>query len=156
VSERLARLFPLLHAARFAVTSPEQVDYNCVAWAAGETTRWWWPDEFGQYYWPEEAPRRSTLEAFGAAFRRLGFEECEHADFEPGWEKVAIYAKEDGSPSHAARQLPDGAWTSKLGALEDVKHTSLEQLTGDAYGWPVLFLRRWQRGRAAFPDEASP
>jgi hypothetical protein len=108
VSGHLARYFPQLRSASYVVTSPVQIDYNCVAWAAGDTTRWWWPDEFGLYYWPETAPRRSTLEAFAAAFRRLGFEECDHPSFEPGWEKVAVYANIDSSPLHAAWQLPGG------------------------------------------------
>lgn len=156
MSDHLARFFPQLGAERYAVTSPAQADYNCIAWAAGETMRWWWPDEFEQYYWPEEVPRRSTLDAFVAAFRVLGFEECQRADFERGWEKVAIYAHEDGSPTHAARQLADGTWTSKLGKWEDINHANLDQVTGCAYGRPVLFLRRRRGRRASSPEEANP
>ena len=77
VNSDLERLFPLLRGVPYEITSPAQLDYNCIAWAAGDSSRWWWPDEFFQYYWPEAAPRHSTLEAFVAAFRTLGFEVCE-------------------------------------------------------------------------------
>ena len=148
----LERLFPGLRGAVYAVTSPAQPDYNCVAWATGDDSRWWWPDEFEQYYWPEEAQRRSTLDAFVDAFRTLGFEICGDSTLEPGWEKAAIYAKEDGTPTHAARQLPDGTWTSKLGQLEDIQHAEVDHVSGTAYGRPVLFLRRRQ---ARYPTKAD-
>ena len=138
----LERLFPRLQRSAFEITSPAQPDYNCIAWAAGEDTRWWEPDAFGLYYWPEDIPRQYTLEAYSSAFRRLGFEVCGEHALEKGWEKVAIFAGEDGVPTHAARQLPDGTWTSKLGKLEDISHPEVEHVAGTAYGKPVRFLRR--------------
>jgi hypothetical protein len=154
VNHALESLFPGLRGKPYGVTSPAQVDYNCVAWAAGDNSRWWWPDEFGQYYWPEGATRRATLDAFVEAFHILGFEVCENPSLEAGWEKVAVYAKHDGSPTHVARQLPDGAWTSKLGSLYDIKHPGLEEVSGDDYGNPVVILRR--RRPASTPLEANP
>jgi hypothetical protein len=35
--------FPRLSSENHHVTSPESRDYNCVAWAAEDTTRWWQP-----------------------------------------------------------------------------------------------------------------
>ncbi len=70
----------------------------------------------------------------------LGYEECEDGSHEPGFEKIALYAK-DAEPTHAARQLPDGRWTSKLGKLEDIAH-SLEGLAECLYGEIVLFMKR--------------
>lgn len=150
------RFFPGLRGVAYKVTSPAQSDYNCIAWAAGDNSRWWWPDEFEQYYWPEEAPRRPALNAFLEAFRTLGFEVCGDPSLEAGWEKIAIYAKEDGSPAHAARQLPDGTWTSKLGNLEDIQHPELEQVSGTAYGRPVLFMRRRRAGGPKTNREETP
>lgn len=43
------------------------------------------------------------------------------------------------------RQLPDGKWTSKLGALEDIEHDRLDALEGDDYGRVVAYMKR-QRG----------
>lgn len=156
LSRDLERLFPLLAGASYEITSPAQPDYNCIAWAAGDDSRWWWPDEFYQYYWPDIAPRRPTLDAFVQAFLTLGFEVCDDPGLESGWEKVAIYAKDDGSPTHAARQLANGTWTSKLGNLEDINHPGLDHVSGRDYGRPVLFLRRRDVGLTSFPTEANP
>lgn len=38
-----------------------------------------------------------------------------------------------GIPSHAARQLPNGRWTSKCGQAEDIEH-DLRDLEGRLYG----------------------
>lgn len=142
IDPELERSFPRLRGAFYQVTSPRTPGYNCIAWAAGDTSRWWWPDEFGLYYWPDTVPRHSTLDALIQAFGTLGFEVCKDSGVEAGWEKVAIYAKNDGSPTHAARQLADGTWTSKLGPSEDINHAELEHLNGQVYGSPVLFLHR--------------
>jgi hypothetical protein len=55
------------------------------------------------------------------AFGTLGYVPCESPALEPRSEKVAIYLK-NGAPSHAARQLPNGRWTSKLGQRERIEH----------------------------------
>ena len=147
VDQYLEGLFPRLRGVHYEITSPAQADYNCIAWAAGDDSRWWWPDEFYQYYWPDDAPRNSTLEAFIQAFRILGFEVCEGPALEADYEKVAIYASTDGAPTHAARQLPDGTWTSKLGQLQDIKHPELNHVSGTGYGRPILIMRRPRAGQ---------
>ncbi len=81
------------------------------------------------------------------AFELVGFEQCESPDHEPGFEKVAIYADDDGAPTHAARQLEDGRWASKLGDWEDIEHESPENLESGThmrskYGEVALVMRR--------------
>lgn len=96
-------------------------------------------------YWPSNAPREETIEAFVRAFATLGFVECADGALEQGVEKVAIYAEMIAgtpSPTHAARQLSDGRWTSKIGELEDIEHTTPEAVNCAVYGAPVRFLRR--------------
>ena len=119
------------------VTSPATKEYNCIAWAAEDEKRFWWP--LGGY-WPPTAPRETSLEAFIKVFNNLGYEKCDNPDLESGYRKVTIYAK-DGIPTHAARQLNNGKWTSKLGKAEDVEHDGL-MLPILSYGQPILFLRR--------------
>ena len=47
-------------------------------------------------------------------------------------EKVAIFVSaRTGAPTHAARQLPSGQWTSKLGAGIDIVHDDLEAVGGE-------------------------
>ncbi len=102
--------------------------HNCIAWAAGDTSRWWWPDAFFVAYWPPGVPREDTVAAVAPPCESLGYRECDDAGVEPEHEKVAIYAVGD-QPKHAARQLPGGLWTSKLGQGVDIEHT-LEGLEG--------------------------
>lgn len=142
LKSELEGLFPRLQGATYQITSSAQPDYNCIAWAAEDDSRWWEPDAFGLYYWPEDVPRQYTLQAYAEAFRQLGYEACENPAFENGWQKAAIFVGADGIPTHAARQLADGSWTSKLGQMEDIQHPSVDHLSGPAYGRPILFLRR--------------
>jgi hypothetical protein len=141
VAELLARCpsgaFPHLAGDDFEKTSDEDL-YNCIAWAADDTANWWWPDD----HWPAGAPREETLRAFVAAYGTLGYEPCDHGDFEFAWERVVIYCDPTGTPTHAARQRDDGAWTSKLGAFWDIRHATPRGVEGPLYGSAVQFLRR--------------
>lgn len=137
--ERVLRAFPLLSGAEWRLTSPATERYNCVAWATGDDEKWWWPEE--PYFWPEGAPFESSVSAFVIVFGLVGYESCESSDLEPGWLKVAIFAKEFG-PTHIARQLPSGAWSSKLGSYVDIEHP-LETLVGSLYG-NVAQVLRWR------------
>lgn len=131
-------LFP--NVGLYTITSPTTVDYNCIAWAVGETGHWWDPDP--DYYWPEEAPRQVTLEAFVAMFRSEGYKICDASALEDGYEKIALYARPDLVPTHVARQLPTGRWTSKLGQLEDIEHETLGNLEGSEYGQARIIMKR--------------
>ena len=140
VEPGLEDLFPGLRGQLYHITSPRDGDYNCVAWAVGDDRNWWWPDAAGEDTWPSGVPRHITLEAFREAFATLGYEVCDNDQLEPGYEKVALFALA-GVPTHAARQLPSGRWTSKLGRAEDIEH-ALHDLTGAVYGSVALVLRR--------------
>jgi hypothetical protein len=140
--DAIERLFPALRRAGFEITSSRDQRYNCIAWAAGDVTRWWWPAESPFAYWPPGAAHEETVAGFIQAFAILGYEPAHSGDFEPQFEKVAIFASSDGIPTHMARQLRDGTWTSKLGALEDIQHRELTGLEGAEYGTAVVFLRR--------------
>ncbi|NER00191.1 MAG: hypothetical protein F6K30_26415 [Cyanothece sp. SIO2G6] len=109
----------------YEVTSPRTADYNCIAWAMEEDDRWWSPTS-EDYYWPEGAPQEWTVAAVIQTLILLGFSPCNDVSIEPGFQKIALFATQDGEPSHVARQLPDGSWTSKLGDWEDIQH----ELTG--------------------------
>jgi hypothetical protein len=104
------------------VISPATSEYNCIAFAANEDFRWWWPIPEDLYYWPANTPRDETLEAFVKAFETLGYVACDNDNVEHGFEKVAVYADKSGKPTHAAKQSRNGKWTSKLGSSVDVEH----------------------------------
>jgi hypothetical protein len=80
---QLRTRFPRLGDEGCAETSPATPRYNCLAWAAGQTDHWWWPDAFGAYYWPEGAPRAETIDGFVFAFETLGYERCGDGILEP-------------------------------------------------------------------------
>jgi len=136
--------FPALRDEHHEVTSHSTDDYNCVAWAADDSETWWWPDdpEVGYGYWPPNVPRAETVLAFQLAYATLGYVQCDNASVEVGFEKIALYVLNDGTPTHAARQLPDGRWTSKLGHCEDIEHVNLECLQGPLYGKVSVYLKR--------------
>ncbi len=137
----LEALFPGLRNSGYQLTSPRSDLYNCVAWAAGDRGRWWWPDLNGKRFWPAGVPRSETVEAFVGAFASLGYVACGGSELEPDCEKIAFFADADGLPLHAARQLADGQWTSKVGELEDIIHT-LRDLEGTEYGTVVQIMKR--------------
>lgn len=115
--------------------------YNCLAWAASITNARWEPDPLLQYHWPDGVPREYTLDAYIAAFRTKGFEVCTDGSVEAGMEKIAIYSIR-GEPQHAARQLANGNWTSKMGDYEDIQHTSLNAVGGPLYGNVRVYMKR--------------
>jgi hypothetical protein len=138
----LEEIFPRLAKGDYSVTSPRDRDYNCVAWAAGDTRRWWWPGpDTEREYWPPGVRREETLSALQEAFASLGYAPCDDEGLEVGFDKVALFADAENVPMHVARQLPTGRWTSKLGTLEDIEH-ALRDLEGYSYGAVVLFLKR--------------
>lgn len=142
MSKMLELLFQALANSPYRITSSSDEHYNCIAWAAGHTDDWWWPGSAAAgEYWPPDVPHERTIAAFQQVFARLGYSACAEEDLETGFEKIALYADEQGKPTHAARQLSNGRWTSKLGKSEDIEH-ELRSLEGEIYGTVVLFLKR--------------
>lgn len=134
--------FPILRSRGYSITSQATVEYNCIAWAAGDTGAWWWPDPMNVCYWPPTIPRENTLETFIEAYALLGYNICKDGIYEEGFEKIAIYADDNRKPTHAARQLSSGRWTSKLGSSEDIEHTTLDDLYSSVYGIIAVFMKR--------------
>jgi hypothetical protein len=143
----LETLFTSLQGKDWKVTSPPTSRYNCIAYAAGRDDAWWWP--IPGAYWPPSVRRELTVAAFQEAFASVGYQSCRNGSFRTGWEKVVLYAdRQTGSPSHMARQLPSGKWTSKCGQLEDIEHSSLSDLSEgpSGYGEARWFFKRRAKG----------
>ena len=141
MSERKIKAeFPGLKKSPFFLTSPESPHYNCIAWAAGDSQNVWWPHPPPLVsYWPPGVARTQDLQTFIAAFATLGYAVCADGTLDAGFEKVALFADAQGKPTHAAKQLPNGRWSSKLGLLEDIDHI-LYSLEGAQYGKVVQYL----------------
>ena len=121
-----------------AITSPCARDYNCIAWAAEDDVRWWWPNSFGLSYWPFYPAGDASLENFINAYATLGYERCEHERLESGFKKIAVYVGRANEVTHAARQLESGLWTSKLGELYDIQHPFVNVWEDIRYGEQVF------------------
>ena len=149
---RVESIFPNLKSEGYQPTSATEPCYNCLAWAAGDTNRYWSPVpgerdpsrtvELYEEYWPPCVPPENTLEAWSKALATAGFTPCATPYPEDGFEKLAIYLDEARVPQHVARQLPNGKWTSKLGDDLDLEHNSLRALEGDCYGSATAFMKR--------------
>lgn len=133
---RLERLFPKLLRG-YIVLEPATRRYNCIAWAMGDTSRWWHP---GSGYWPAAARRADTVAGVSDMLLSEGFEQADSSEPEPGVRKVTLYAKAD-RPTHMALQQPNGKWSSKLGDLELIEH-DLDQLEGVVYAQVVAIYAR--------------
>ena len=135
--EDVEYMFPNLRDSGYQITSPVSLEYNCVAWALGVTNEWWSHDRT----WPDSVTRSPSIHALTQVFELFGYVICDSAESEPGYDKVALYAV-DSLWQHAARQLINGRWTSKLGPFEDITHPSPDDLTGDLYGEVYCIMRR--------------
>jgi len=138
--QAISRIFPGLQTGWFEVKSPRTTDYNCIGWAVDDDRNWLWP---GERYWPNGIRTDESVAAFVAVFATKGYTPCEGGALEPNFEKIALYVNDQATVTHAARQLSDGRWTSKLGSQWDIVH-SLEGVCGSppAYGQVAQILRR--------------
>ena len=72
-----------------------------------------------------------------------GYELCDNAEYEEGFQKIALYVKEGTTEcTHAARQLTTGLWTSKLGQIEDIQHGTPYTIEGKCYGKVYCIMKR--------------
>ena len=140
--EELELAFPGLVGADWEIASPQDATYNCVAFALADTERWWWPLSLPMSgsYWPDDAPRAETLEAFRVTLGNYGFAPADGASLARGVLKVALFAR-GARPIHVAVQRTDGRWASKLGTQWDIIHP-LRALEGNEYGEVVGIFAR--------------
>jgi len=95
------RLTPTNHR----ITNPATGVYNCLAWSAGESFRWWEP---GRYWACPLLSADFTVADVIAARGTDGHYLWPDGVLEVGYEKVAVYADGIDDPTHVAGQLPDG------------------------------------------------
>ncbi|MBI1831021.1 MAG: hypothetical protein HYR84_06175 [Planctomycetes bacterium] len=134
----VASQFPRLTSQNHRSTSPPTAGYNCIGWAANDVSNWWQPGLF----WPFPShPFDDTIAELKRVFQFLGYEVCADGFLEPGYEKIALFGIGD-QYTHAARQISNGAWTSKLGTEDDIEHDAPHDVAGGVYGDVVAFMKR--------------
>ena len=131
--------FPDLRNEGFTIIEPPSDRYNCVAYAAGDTSQWW--DHTPRRYWPPHASRTGRIDSLIEVFVGLGYEQCNDGRLEDGHQKIALY-EDDGTWQHASIQMPGGAWRSKMGEGPLIEHRNPGSLSRGVYGNPTVFLRR--------------
>lgn len=141
ITTTFEQCFHGLRNKRWLIRSPWNDSYKCISWAACRTNILWWPlDAPGLVYWPPGVDFDDRIEFFIEAFATLGYVPSDTSKFEFGYQKVAIYAGDDGRVTHMARQHILGrGWLSKCGNLEDIIHPDLECIEGD----PSPLLTNW-------------
>ena len=133
----------LVENENFRYTSPKKKAYNCVAWAVGISNL-----QIDMFYFRDVFDLDSNaLDHSASGYAKClsqyyGFELCANLEFEPGFEKIALYEDNNHDFTHAARQLENGKWTSKMGTYEDIEHDTLDAVSGSFYGKPVLYMKR--------------
>lgn len=83
-----------------------------------------------------------SISNFQQAYGLLGYVLCTDGSPETDFEKIAIYQDQGGVPTHAARQLPSGLWTSKCGRSFDIEHATEHDAGGGTYGEATVYMRR--------------
>jgi hypothetical protein len=133
--------FPNSKIDPFLITSPQTSSYNCIAWAFGDNSKWYWPDSSNIYFWPSDIPRQETINSFIKLFESIGYIQTDNDNLDIEFEIIAIYGDSFSNPTHAARQLQNGFWTSKLGQHFDVTHTIFSMSDG-SYGNVLVYMKR--------------
>ncbi len=132
---------PGLLTTPYEIKSARDPKYNCIAFAVGDVTHFWYDAKISGYYWPPGTPSADSLEGWIKVFTDHGYRYADDDSLEPEYEKVAIYASADG-PEHVARQKASGVWTSKMGKGHDIDHSTLTALEGATMGKVVTIMKR--------------
>lgn len=124
---------------KYQITSEASLGYDCIAWALGQNDQIY--DYRPGYLWPSSR-RDDRVESVVEIFEVCGFAGCADGNFESGWLKIVIYAR-NGMFKHVARLHDDGSrWLSKLGYDEDIEHETPEALCGSSYGQVHCYMKR--------------
>jgi hypothetical protein len=123
---------------QFQVLGPATPRYNCIAWSIGITTQW---------VWPAKPNKAATVADFDELYGKHGYRRVRGLNYErqANYDKIVLYAKRTGNtwePTHGARQLSDGSWSSKLGKLPLIRHLEPEDIDGGSYGVPIAVYVR--------------
>ncbi|RIK80189.1 MAG: hypothetical protein DCC68_11550 [Planctomycetota bacterium] len=149
--------FDGLRGTKWRLTSKQTPRYNCIAWAVGEKHRPW---DLLRGYWPDGVPRTGCLTSLIAAYQTKGFEICDEAplEYDQSFDKVVLYGVQTGSGhewQHAAKLMPNGMWSSKLGNWVDIQHEQPEHVNHADYGEPLVYMRKAKRCAATQSSKGS-
>lgn len=148
----IIRFFPKLKDdIQFTISSPEDPNYNCIAWAFHQYNDRWMQPPSGMYipaldavtWWPDGATPSMDISSLVEAFLCNSFVRCDTWEHENGFVKVALYYNPTNHQwTHASRESRTGKyWLSKLGPRNDIHHGTPFSIEGDYYGKVFCFLK---------------
>ena len=132
--QQVEAAFPRLKQTQYDILRTSAKTYNCIGWALGTSTEWVWPG--------------TSVADFDRLTAAFGYHRIQALDFrlDPGLKKIVLYGKPVNGkwePTHMAKQMPDGTWTSKLGKLPLIWHLQPSDLNGTSYGKPIaVYVQR--------------
>ena len=137
--------FPNSERDKFKHHSEETTEYNCIAFALEIQDKWIDPEtqdplDGTKPWWPDKIPRDRTLSTFIKLFELYGFQKCLDKNLEEDYVRIAIFVRGD-KVAHAARQIGNGMWVSKLGNGVDCIH-SLSAIHNGMYGVVRQFMKK--------------
>ncbi|KAF5061524.1 hypothetical protein DSECCO2_314540 [anaerobic digester metagenome] len=150
IKSNITQKFPkLLEDEKFEITSNATPDYNCIAWACLYNERWIQPPFDGRpdldcvTWWPPNVQAGLAPVYLIKLFEHFGYEVCDSYNHEDGYRKVALYYDDQKNVwTHAARELSNGFWTSKLGPYNDIQHCTPLELESDEYGIVYCYMKK--------------
>lgn len=128
----------------FLITSDCTPAYNCIGWALGMNDVWVGlnhPINYAWTWWPEEVPCNEDKETLISLFEYFGFTVCDNDSVEPDYDKVALYANEEGW-THAAKIIGDNVLHSKIGTAWDIHHSGGDTFANTEYGGIYAYMKR--------------
>jgi len=137
--------FPKLEEdSMFRITSDCTPAYNCIGWALGMNDVWVGldhPSDYAWNWWPDEVNADERPETLVALFEYFGFELCADAEEERDYDKVVLYANNEGW-THAARVVSAVELHSKIGTAWDIHHGSGCVYEETDYGHIFAYMKR--------------
>lgn len=145
----LIKFFPeLAQDKNFQITSKATPNYNCIAWACKYNDRWIQPPYLEKpnldcvVWWPPEVEEGTNIQCLVSVFESQGYMLCDTFEHEDGYIKIALYFNENNNEwTHAARELRNGFWTSKLGPNVDIQHGTPYTIENEDYGKVYCFMK---------------
>jgi hypothetical protein len=131
--------FPSLIGLAFEL-SDEDFNYNCLAYALGDTANWWEPPMAPGQYWPPGFSNDVTVATVEKIIRLHGFTREVEAGVDPETDAIAIFSK--GTNWTHFSKYHKGRRASKLGEGHDVSDVHPQHLEGRLYGTGAKILAR--------------
>jgi len=104
--------------------------YNCIGWSLCSIFNGWFQPPSNLL----QAAPKLQLKWFDQFYAAKNWKISKNCKPEKGVRKIALYCNAKGYPSHAAKQIEDDWWESKLGQGHRVVHPGTGSLEGEQYG----------------------